>query len=171
MTEQVWRRVKRFSLAEKTLMSLIMGLKKLFKDSTTAILYHIFKRAFNEEFQRFIEESFPSQGDVSESLSRGLDFLKKEGFCQEVELKYEHFGRKIILRTKKPFTFQLRDLAEGFHFELTEQEVSAIGRGVIAGFFSALTDSDVNVNKEVVNERREEVIYILSKEVYDRLFK
>ena len=161
MTEQV----------EKVLMSLIMGLKELFKESTTSILYHAFKRAFNEEFQRFIKRSFSGHEDVSEVLSGGLDFLKMEGFCQEVKLKYKHVDRRVILGIKKSFTFRLKDLAEGFHFELTEQEVSAIGRGMIAGFFSALTGLDVDVDKEIVNERREEATYVLLREVYEKLFK
>ena len=171
MTDQVWRRVNQFSLAEKALISLIIGLRELFRKTTSTVLYHAFKRAFSEEIQRFVEGSLSSHGDVSEVLSRSLDFLRREGFYQEVELKYNHVDRKIVLRIKKPFTFRLKDLAEGLHFELTEQEVSAIGRGMIAGVFSALTGLDVDVDKEIVNERREEATYVLLREVYEKLFK
>lgn len=73
------------------------------------------------------------------------------------------------MNVKNPFFFTLRELAEESRVELSSKEISAISRGAASDIVSALTKSDVNVEKEVLDEVNREVAYAFSEEVYDKL--
>ena len=141
----------------------------MFKDTTAAMLYHIFKRAGErktkslftdvERYTRRIGRRYLENRADKIVLEEALSQLEAEGYCRKFELKLEHLKRRVSLTDKQSLTFRLKEFAEKFGVELTDDELSAVSRGLIADVFSALTGSDINVERAVFNEKRGDNVY------------
>ena len=169
-------------LTEKTLSDLIIGIKEMFKDATVTVLYHIFKRAGRRKTESLLEDMKSyrvKEGRIPYSdreardivLTEALNEFEAEGYCQKFEVKIEHANKRVLLKVRRPLAFRLKRLVEKSGIRMTSGELSAVSRGVIAGVFSALTNSDIDVKNAIIDEKGEEITYILPEEVYDKLIR
>ena len=164
----------RYILTKKTLLDLVTGIREMFKEATTVMFYHVFKKAGKKEaanLLRYIEkrEGKKIGGRSAEELvDKVLNQLRVEGYYQDYELRLDHMNKKILLETKRSVIFRLREILNEMKLELSDDELLAIGRGLVAGVFSVLTNSDVDVERAVLNEEKEEVTYILPEETYEK---
>jgi len=168
-------------LTERTLLDLISGIKDLFKEGTATVLYYVFKEAGKRKTKSLIEDlhkyeveeigrKYPKREADSMVLREALDELEAEGYGQKFELEADHKKRRAVLRIRQPLSVRLEELARDAGIDLTDKEISAIGRGLVAGIFSALTETSIDVKETIIDRKREEVVYILPKEVYEKIF-
>ena len=171
-------------IVERTLLDLIIGIREMFKDTTATMLYHIFKKAAERKTKSLLrdmesyrkrkvkagEETYSKHVVDEMVLKEALKQLQAEGYCQEYSIEVKHVDKKVLIKTKQPLSLRLGRLAEEIGLPLTEEEISAISRGLISGVLSSITGLDVDVKNFVLNKSAKESTYILPTEVYEKMF-
>ena len=173
-------------LTERTVVDLLLGIRELFKEETSALLYHAFKAAGKRKAESLLEDmrkhqeakkrEFGLTGDAifsrifakSAVLKEALEQLETEGYAQEFTFDVSHTNRTVKLVVKSPLSLRLRKLAKQLGGELTGEEAAAIGRGLVAGVISAVIGENIDVKEVKVTHDTE--VYTLPKRVYEVLF-
>jgi len=162
-------------ITEKTLTDLILGIKEVFGPATASVLYHIFKRAGERKTSslmhdlrthRMKEEGLEKyelkETDLDEVILEVVKELETEGYAREIEHKVDWIDKRVLLRIKDPISIRLLDLAREEGISLSEDEATAILRGLIAGMLSAVTGRQIDIKRAVLDRKSKEVIIALT---------
>ena len=162
-------------ITERTLADLILGIKEVFGPATASVLYHIFKRAGERKTsslmhdlrthrmkERRLEKYELRETDLDEIILEVVKELETEGYAKGIKHKVDWIDRRVILRIKNPISIRLLELAKEEKILLSEDEATAILRGLIAGMLSAITGRQIDIKRAVLDRKNKEIIIALT---------